>query len=435
MRLLTIVRNLGPGGTQRSAQSHAECYADAGVDSAVFAYEAGGPRLEQLRGQGIEVFVADETTPGEALRAALAWRPDAVHVHRPGFADPTTDEILAALRDAGTRAVVETNHFARADRSPQRRLIDVHVQLSRWCLWQWHRRCRGLSPAPVGIAMPHIIRADRFGPVAADARASWRAEHGIPSEAVVFGRVAQPLGPKWSRVLFEAFGEVARERDDVWLVTVGLAPTLHAARDRLPESIRRRIVSIDFLHGDAALRACYGSIDVFAHAAKCGETFGMVICEAALAGVPTVTLSTPLRDNSQIEVVGHERGGLVAGDGRSFADAMRRLAREPETRVRLGHGAADWVRQHCDGRLLTGHLLGVFDAVLSADRREQIPGKIAEIPGLTRGASTAQLMELLAPVPGANALRDRALLAASTVQAAGRIKQRLMAALGRGPGR
>ena len=65
-------------------------------------------------------------------------------------------------------------------------------------------------------------------------------------------------------------------------------------------------------------------MDGFLHVSRIGESFGMVLCEAMLCGVPVVTLSTPLKDNSQLEVVGPRRGraggadagGGARGDGR-----------------------------------------------------------------------------------------------------------------------
>jgi hypothetical protein len=431
MRILTVVRNLGPGGTQRSAQTHAECYHDAGVDSAVFAYESGGPRLEPLLARGIPVFQAETDGPDAALQKAIAWGPDAVHVHRPGAADPQTDAILASLRAAGVRAVVETNHFSRADRGQTRGLIDVHVQLSKWCLWQWRRRCQGLTPAPVGIALPHIIRADQFGAIDQDARNQWRAEHGVPADAIVLGRIGQPNRPSWSRVLFRAFAEVAARDERVWLVTVGLPRELHPVRDELPEPLRRRVVGIDFLHGDAALRRCYGSLDVFAHASRCGETFGMVICEAGLARVPTVTLSTPARANSQVEVVGHGRGGLVAGDARHFARALASLVDQPSERAALGEGAARWIREHCDPKAITDRMLAVFGAVMQGGSRDDLAARLHAIPGVVDQARTEELVAMLSKIPGASPIRDRFLMAASTMSLARRVKQRVVATLRR----
>lgn len=432
MRILTVVRNLGPGGTQRSAQSHAVGYRDAGHESAVLAYEGGGPREAELAAEGIEVFVGDPDDPASAIERAVAWRADSVHIHRMGREDPVSADIMRRLRAESARAVIETNHFARADRSADCRLIDVHIQLSRWCLWQWRRRCRGMRPRPIGIALPHIIRADRFSPGTADERAQWRAEHNIPADAVLFGRVAQPLQPKWSPVLFQAFEKVAAEDANAWLLVVGLPPADRSLIDAMPEPIRRRVVQIEFLHGDEALKACYNALDVFAHACRIGETFGMVICEAALCGVPTITLSTPLRDNSQIEVVGHGRGGLVAGDTASFADAMHTLAADPALREKLSQGAGRWVRESCTSERITSACIDLLQAAHESGSHEELARRVSQLDSVESKASTADLQSVLKSAPGAASLKARVLMELSTIQALGDSKRWLVATLGRG---
>lgn len=435
MRILTIVRNLGPGGTQRSAQSHAVGYRDAGHESAVLAYEAGGPREAELVSEGIEAFVCDDGAEGSerdaAVRRALEWAPDAVHIHRAGRENPATGELMRRFRAASARAIIETNHFARADRSEDRRLIDVHIQLSRWCLWQWRKRCRGLRPRPVGVAMPHIIRADRFARSTPDDRAGFRDEHGIPGNAILFGRVAQPLQPKWSPVLFHAFKRVAAVDPDAWLLVVGLPPADQKHIDSLPDDVRQRVRQIDFLHGDEALRRCYGAIDVFAHACRIGETFGMVICEAALCGVPTITLSTPLRDNSQLEVVGHERGGLVAGDTESFVQAMLAISKDPDHRARLATNAAKWVVEQCNAQRVTMSCLGLIEAALAASSPEDLRARVRSVEGVATDASTADLKRILAVAPGTLNLRSRISMELSTIRAIGDVKRFLVRMAGR----
>ena len=48
MRVLTVVGDLGPGGTQRVAQNYTVGYKQAGCEAAVLAITAGGPRVREL---------------------------------------------------------------------------------------------------------------------------------------------------------------------------------------------------------------------------------------------------------------------------------------------------------------------------------------------------------------------------------------------------
>ncbi|MDZ7736209.1 MAG: glycosyltransferase [Gammaproteobacteria bacterium] len=73
------------------------------------------------------------------------------------------------------------------------------------------------------------------------------------------------------------------------------------------------------------MRIGYSSLDVFVHAARQGESFGMVLVESMLCETPVITLATPYADNSQVEVVGHEQGGLVTNNKNQFIKAMEKL--------------------------------------------------------------------------------------------------------------
>ncbi|HIL56649.1 MAG TPA: hypothetical protein EYG39_01910, partial [Rhodothermales bacterium] len=151
LRILTVAPNLGPGGTQRVAQNYAIGYAEAGHASAVLGYGGGGPRAESLRRAGLEVFAEAE----DAVDAAAEWHPTVVHVHRGGdpFAPitPVLDR-LAAVEPRPT--FIETSVFARADDTATGRLFDLHLQLTRWCMWKWRKWSRSIRPEPVGVVMP-----------------------------------------------------------------------------------------------------------------------------------------------------------------------------------------------------------------------------------------------------------------------------------------
>ena len=399
MRILSVIHNLESGGTQRAAINHAVGYARAGADSALLAFDKAGPREADL--EGTPAFIQRETdSKDDALRRAAAWKPDAVHIHRTGHTNPRTAAALRTLRDAGARAVIETNHFARADTSADRLLIDAHIQLSRWCLVQWQGRGARLAPAPIGVVVPHIIRHDRFTEITPSERAAWRVEHGIPETAVVFGRIARPSMAKWTPLLLNAFAEVARTHPDAWLLTVGLPKKLDQARAALPGAVRDRTTSLPVTNDDAELARAYAAMDVLAHHAKRGETFGMVLCEAALCGTPAITVSQPLRDNSQVELLAHGERGLVAGNTRVFADAMRRMADDADLRARLATNAKAWTLKNCDIDAVTATIMSLFHVILDAGGdREAMRDAIRNGPFISR-VTQAEVLADLNTVPG-----------------------------------
>ena len=115
-------------------------------------------------------------------------------------------------------------------------------------------------------------------------------------------------------------------------------------------------------------------MDGFLHLSRIGESFGMVLCEAMLCGVPVVTLSTPLKDNSQLEVVGHGVGGLVALTPEAVPDAMAALIADAELRARVLAGGADWVRGRFGVERVSREAMAIYAGLLSgAPVERQVP--------------------------------------------------------------
>lgn len=413
MRILTVVPGLGFGGTERVAQNMAIAYRDCGNESAVLAIREGGPREEPLRRRGVGLFIGG---PGprarEALNEAAEWGPQIVHIHRPGGADAESANVLRYIkaRAEGRVGILETSIFARVDYSADHNLIDVHAQISRWGLWKWRVWTRGQRPEPIGVLLPNLVNTDDFSPATPAQRQAFRAAHGIPMDAVVFGRIGSPGLVKWSPIIFDAFKRVGTTRPEAYLVLVGAPPEFKGRIAALPDSIRRRVINVPLIHGDANLRAAYSSFDVFLHAARIGESFGMVLCEAMLCGVPVVTLSTPAKDNGQIEVVGHERGGFVVTDVASMVDAMNRLADDaPLRRILAAQGAA-WVRDQYSAAALGPRLNKLARMVTDAPSREALRATMEADPELTTSISTMQIRELMAASIGSASLMDRVLM-------------------------
>ena len=167
-----------------------------------------------------------------------------------------------------------------------------------------------------------------FGPQNRDE--SLRAELLGGGETLLLsvGRVSEE---KRLDVLLEAFGELRSSRPGLRLVVVGDGP----ARNRLDD---RREEGVSFLgeRRGAVLAALYASADVFCFPSTT-DTFGQVILEAGISGLPTVAAAA----GGAAELVRHDETGLLArpDDAPAFAAALDRLVADPELRERLGEGA------------------------------------------------------------------------------------------------
>lgn len=305
---LTIVSDLGIGGTQRVAEVYAGLYQDLGMDSVVLTTVGSGPREASLRRIGIGVI--DGWKGEDYLRRAASARPEVIHIHRHGGAEQGTAELLDLLDPTRAARVIETNVFGRPDYTLPPGRITMHGQVSLWSQWRWESWGRWLPGDPCACLLPNVVppRINGLDP------AEFRNRLGIPSSAFLVGRIGQPNESKWSVHTVEAFRRFAGVRDDAWLLVVGPPPSIRRAVMQLPDPIGRRVRVMEAVHDDALLAGAYAAMDVFLHSSRIGESFGMVLVESMLQKTPVVTLSTPEHDNGQVEVVGDKIGGRVALD-------------------------------------------------------------------------------------------------------------------------
>jgi glycosyltransferase involved in cell wall biosynthesis len=402
MRILTIVSDLRPGGTQRVARNFAIGYRLAGVESALFAYRGGGALEGSLREGNVDVIIGavGDVAQRDAFRAALAWKPDVIHIHREGPRDSRTGAMLRAARSstrAGTSrriGVLETNVFGRVDYSPDRHCIDVHLLLSKWCLWKWQQWGQSLRPAPFGVVLPNLVMHADFSPVSAAMRTEARRQYGIPENALLFGRIGSPNSSKWSAIILKAFSEYGRGNSAAWLLLVGVPDDVRSAVQALPMSLRRRVVLIDFLNGDDALRRAYTSMDVFLHASRIGESFGMVLAESLSCGTPIITLSTPAKDNSQLEIVGHEHGGLVVASLAGFVEAMGRLE-DLALRQRYAVQGAARIAEAFGPATLVPRALEIAHLAAAGLSRLELARRVLAMPAICAEVSVEEIRSLM----------------------------------------
>ncbi|MCK1521651.1 MULTISPECIES: glycosyltransferase family 4 protein [unclassified Bradyrhizobium] len=375
MRVLTVVTDFGIGGTQRVAQNLTLGVKQAGVSVAVLAYNASGPRERFFRDSGVPVFAPDENDQSYPfIDEAIRWRPDIVHFHRSGYPNKRETALIQAFKGQGAR-IVETNVFARYDGTEARHLIDVHCLLSRWCWFKWSmwRASRDSSTATI---LPNAVDATNFKAIEAEERHAVRVSLGVPPGRFLFGRIGQPMPTKWSPKILSVFLRALASGNDIGLVLVGAPPEYAEEVARLGQSVRDRIVMLAPIDDDVRLRSLYCAMDAFLHIAEIGESFGMVLCEALLCGTPVITLSTPLRDNSQLEVVGHEQGGLVARDIEGVLEAMERIQRDEALRERVREKGSSWIEGRFGVNVVSSKAVQIYNSVLASTNRADLQRRL-----------------------------------------------------------
>ena len=120
---------------------------------------------------------------------------------------------------------------------------------------------------------------------------------------------------------------------------------------------------------DRELAAFFSELSFLAHANDTGESFGLVIAEAMAAGLPVITHPCPgLRDNAQLELVKDQETGLIAVDAPSYAQAIIRLLRNPETCRSLGQAGQERAKSLFRVQDIVRQLENVYEEVLADSR-------------------------------------------------------------------
>jgi len=272
--------------------------------------------------------------PVRHLDAALAnHEAELVHLASP-FVLGSSAVAAARRRHLPTVAVYQTDMPAYAR-------IYGTGRLGEAVAWRWLRRIhnaadRTLAPSAASAASlrEHGVQriwlwgrgvdTERFDP----ARRSPLTRHELaPGGELLVGYVGRLAQEK--RV--DLLAQVAA-MPGVRLVVVGGGPAGAALRQALPQAL--------FLgprHG-TELATIYASLDVFVHAGAC-ETFGQTLQEAAASGLPVVA---PAAGGPLDLVDDGLTGYLVApGDPGALADAVGRLARDPQLRLAMGRAGRD----------------------------------------------------------------------------------------------
>jgi glycosyltransferase involved in cell wall biosynthesis len=109
-------------------------------------------------------------------------------------------------------------------------------------------------------------------------------------------------------------------------------------------------------------------LDVLVHCSTSPEPFGQVVVEGMAAGLPVIAAAA----GGPLEIIEDGVDGILTppGDAEALAEAMRRLAEEPDLRADLGRAAtASCARFNAEN--VRARLMTVYRAVLAADSARQ----------------------------------------------------------------
>ena len=283
--------------------------------------------------------------------AILPWRElwkeikeaEVIHLHYPFFGTALPVVIMAKF--AKKRLVVSWHMHATAEKGAwvRRGLFFLHGLLEEPLVKRFaHALC--VSSAEYGKLMQLPEKKTLVVPFGVDDRrftrgrnTAFREERGVSAETPVFlfvGGMDRAHAFKGVSVLLHAFAKVPAETQaKLWLVGDGDMRTLYEqlAKELKLEARVLFLGSVLF----SGLPSVYQAADVHVLPSVSGaEAYGLVTCEAAATGIPSIVSSLP----GVRSLVDHEKTGLHVSPGSvtDLAAAITRLAKNIEERRDFG---------------------------------------------------------------------------------------------------
>lgn len=201
------------------------------------------------------------------------------------------------------------------------------------------------------------VDGERFRPDP-DRRVEIRRTQGIPEEAIVFlflGRLNRDKGVLDLADAFAALGNPS-----AWLLVVG--PDEAGLRRDMESRLGAALIRTRFAGFTERPEAFMAAADVFCMPSY-REGFGMVIIEAAAAGIPTVAS----RIYGITDAVEENCTGLLhpPGDVAGIAEEMNTMANDPARRLVMGHAARERALRLFSRRAITEAWMRFYDEALA----------------------------------------------------------------------
>lgn len=326
--LVYIVNQLGLGGTEKAIELVAKRLPKARYDVSVIAMHSGGVREKNFADAGIRVIIARDNL-SIVTDFLKENKVDIVHIHY---------LVLPLQIFAGKRLILH-HHFSQALYTKDGYQKFEHVIFNS-------QRTRQKFYELTGWAFDSRRDVVVYSPV--DTDRLLQTVEGIPEKYVrgkknelgikegdfVIGRLGRPDIVKWSDTLIYALPILTRSLPNLKIILQSVPRSRTWILTHSPW--RKFLILNPATDPKYEVALFYRLIDIYTHAAKIGESFGLTLAEAGASKKPVVVTSTPRADNAQIEVIDHETTGLVTNTPVDFAKAIIKLSGNQEKQTQMG---------------------------------------------------------------------------------------------------
>ncbi len=278
---------------------------------------------------GLEVFV-----PQDHQDLATYVRENDIQImHVYGSGGSEVLPLLTMAKDSGIPIIVRSNFFGIIDPLTVK-FIDRELMISKFLAFRAIKLYDQSLHEKIHVLYPPID----FSEVKLHDRNEFRDRFGLSPDVPVVGNIARRDPSKWSFFLIKMAKTLLKRVKRVEFLLVGAPEPMRnlIKREKLEECFR----IFDEIP-QKEIYKFYNSIDVFAHFAKIGESFGYVIAEAMAYGKPVIVNSTPMRDNAQLEFIRNGINGFVANTPSICAKIISKLVENGEVRKKIGKKARE----------------------------------------------------------------------------------------------
>ena len=352
LRVAYVVASLDIGGSEHQMVRLAELLPRNRFAVEFILFSRRGPLAERAERAGARVIVLGWPSGHSPIRGQRAfWR--LVRTLRLGEYDIVDAwlfhayAIVAIARPlcripvliAGRRGLSDPKHdFGLVERTMDkiaRRKVDVIVANSA-AARQDVSVFEHLDPAKIRVIHNGV---DIRGPIDIATRTALRLSWGLGSDDILVGYVANYKNRKGHETLIRAIAKALRFYPFLRLILVGEGPRREALEALIDELGLHDAVRLHGAEPDA--RHIIGAFDIAAQASV-SEGLPNAVLEAAAAGLPIVATDA----GGTAEILDGGRTGILVpiGDEAAMANAIGRLAADPDLRRSLGESARTYVQ-------------------------------------------------------------------------------------------